>query len=73
MTAAVLITVSGGVAEVAATSGDVDVDILDFDNINAGGSAIGLRGEMLRLARTQDDLTEDVDYYDVDNYDGADE
>jgi hypothetical protein len=64
--AAVLITVSGGVADVAATSGEVDVEIIDFDNFKDGHDSdrgpIMLSGPVLRLAQGIEDLKEGEHY-----------
>jgi hypothetical protein len=50
MSARVLITVCGGVAEYV-TEGDVEVNIIDFDNIEAGDAPPDISPEMLELGR----------------------
>lgn len=51
---AVLIFVHGGVADFQ-TVGDVDVELIDADDIDAGGSPPTLTGNLLALARNLGD------------------
>jgi hypothetical protein len=56
--------VSGGVADVAATSGEVEVEIIDFDNFEQGHTEDPhmLSGPVLRLAQGIEDLKEGEHY-----------